>query len=588
MAGASPAFAADPFWAFVGADSKPREPTIGVGPARIIQTTNFAITAYDRTGTQLWQAALDPNFEPLPLYFWDGFPSPPPSDTIGDPRVLYDHFSGRFVVIALHFNARKFMLAVSRDDTPDSYGGSDWDKYYLDGRVDGVTTGIINWPGLAVNQSAIYLVTVMPTDAGGRHVVQILERPTPGDADFYTRAGNHQRFVLSLVGGQPDDFKDRLPMPALFRQAIGSDTMYFAQLERRGLTDPPLTPRIRVVALQDRATELSWSFDDAYVAADAPEIGTLYQLCDASDLVQADFRNVQNAVLDNGRLYLVRQEPRTQVNDGLDLPGRWTARWYVVDLRGWPSSGLSPVLEDDGVLDCGHSFGESEKDDWVVHAKYPLIMPTTNGDFAIFFTRFSRRSYFDLCWTGRRASDPPGVLGAPVTVMTAGSAAISDPGLLGDYEGIALDPLDGTRTWGTSETGRCFLELDNPCPSCTVGVRQDYKHTSVGSYVVSGGPLRTLTVARALGNQPDAINVKLSPSDVYARADAELNAGEPSFARNFGDGAPVTLLAPEIDGWTFFGWIIDIEGDGPAAPTSRMTTVTLNANRTATPYYTQP
>ncbi|MGE0479801.1 MAG: hypothetical protein AB7Q17_04950 [Phycisphaerae bacterium] len=99
---------------------------------------------------------------------------------------------------------------------------------------------------------------------------------------------------------------------------------------------------------------------------------------------------------------------------------------------------------------------------------------------------------------------------------------------------------------------------------------------------------KRLLTANAEQPQPDAIHDKVSACDAAQLADGELSAGEPSFSRTYGHGADATLLAPILSGWSLAGWIIDIEGVGPAAPTSRMTTVTVNANRTATPYYTQP
>lgn len=58
-----------------------------------------------------------------------------------------------------------------------------------------------------------------------------------------------------------------------------------------------------------------------------------------------------------------------------------------------------------------------------------------------------------------------------------------------------------------------------------------------------------------------------------------------SVAGTVGHSVQVTLLAPIISGWSFSGWIINTEGGAPMAPTNRMTTVSLTANRTATPWY---
>ncbi|MBL8880839.1 MAG: hypothetical protein JNG88_17130, partial [Phycisphaerales bacterium] len=123
--------AADPFWAVRGPDSAQREPTIGVSATRIVQTTNFTIAVYDQSGMALWSAALDQVVEPPPPatpYFWDGVSNPVPNEYFFDPRVLFDQFSGRFVVMALHHNQRAFVVAFSRDSSPDGPGFEHWDK----------------------------------------------------------------------------------------------------------------------------------------------------------------------------------------------------------------------------------------------------------------------------------------------------------------------------------------------------------------------------------------------------------------------------------------------------------------------------
>ncbi|MGE0482356.1 MAG: hypothetical protein AB7Q17_18005, partial [Phycisphaerae bacterium] len=585
LAGASPALAADPFWALLLDDGRPREPTIGVSASTIVQTTNFTIAAYARDGTSLWSASLDPDEEPLSTYFWEGLPLPDPgnpADDIIDPRVLFDHFSGRFVVGALREHARIIYLAVSHDDTPATGTSADWDIYYRPALDPDPGSGTIDWPGLAVNSHAIYFCAI----TRGQHVVQRFARPTPGDLSFYDNDPNrHRRWTISA----PDTgltTQQSFPMPATILDGSSADTMYFVQLVARGDLKAEIPAQLRVVAIKNMLAETEWIPDDPLDGAGAVDIDQWKQRCPDATVMNHK-ENIQNAVVREGVLYCTRA---THYSGALpehfvELPARSVARWHVVDLHGWPEPlAPDPMLVDSGVIDGGHVFGFGEQEDYGVQVIFPLIMPTADDGFALFFTRYHRLGYFDLCWTGKRAGDPPGVLGAPISVMQAGTAGIIDVTKPGDYEGIALDPLDPTRVWATGETGRC-LPPAAPCTSCPVGQSQHFKHTVVGSYQVPTEPVKTLNIDRALGDQPDAIYVKVSACDAAQLADGELSAGEPSFSRTYGDGAEVTLLAPIISGWSFAGWIINIEADGPMAPTNRMTTITLTADRTATPYY---
>ncbi|MGE0479803.1 MAG: hypothetical protein AB7Q17_04960 [Phycisphaerae bacterium] len=579
LAGASPALAADPFWAQAYAatgDDRQREPTIGVSATTIIQATNFGIAAYTRTGTLLWRASLDPHLGPVSDYFWEGLdepPPPPPEDLIGDARVLYDPFSGRFVVTALRFSQRKFYLAVSHDDTPSTFD-TEWDTFYLDGRPGG-TSGIIDWPGLATSESGIFLSTLM-TSTTPRFHVQILERPpVDAPANWYDTGARHRRLALpDGVYDTPSDSKHWLPMPAQFLESTGNDRMYFVQT----LGVRPENTRLRIRTVVAGTVEATFDGFNGLPPIDDIDAGMLYQACPETTNFNNGKYNPQNVVYRNGRLYFARMDIRAG-----SLPGRWVAHWYVVNLNGWPAGG-TPTLEHDGIVDGGHVFTTHEKQDYAVQLIFPYVMPTSSGGVALYFTRFHRLGYFDLCWTAHRPSDPPHIMGAPVTVMTAGEAGMASLFKYGDYEGIAFDPIDGDRVWATGETGRCVMDLDVPCPSCAVGWYGTSKATSIGSYTIPTDAPQVLTIQRATGTQPDELFVKDSPADIYADSDVTVTAAAPSAARTFGHGMGVTLLAPEFDGWEFDAWVLT---PGGTIPANRLVTITLNTNTTATPRYTQ-
>jgi hypothetical protein len=123
-----------------------------VGPSHVVNVANVTIQYHDKTGTVT-------GTEALPDFFLGVTPL---TDTF-DPRVIYDQYEGRFVVITLEAtdvgdgeaaNTSRLFIAVSDDSTPSGWtvtsvntltniGGSD---HWLD------------YPSLAVDDEAVYVV----------------------------------------------------------------------------------------------------------------------------------------------------------------------------------------------------------------------------------------------------------------------------------------------------------------------------------------------------------------------------------------------------------------------------------------------
>ncbi|MBL8880415.1 MAG: hypothetical protein JNG88_14980 [Phycisphaerales bacterium] len=208
--------------------------------------------------------------------------------------------------------------------------------------------------------------------------------------------------------------------------------------------------------------------------------------------------NFQNLVWQSGTLYTVRMQPRED-----EYGPRFVAHWYKIDVSTWPAEPFPfspfPTIIDDGIVDPGRVFasddsGDNPACDRTAHAIFPYVMPTSAGELALFFTRMHRYGYADLCLTGRRLTDPPGVMGAPIVPFVAGSAAVDIAPRWGDYEGIARDPNSGETIWYTGETGRCGPVV-SPCTTCVsgpycagtgtlLGQLQSYYHTAIGSYAI--------------------------------------------------------------------------------------------------------
>ena len=130
--------------------TRPPDPVIAAGPNHIVIAVNSKISFYTKTGTLVNSIGLNSWFSSVS----------PPGEPF-DPKVIYDQFSSRFVVIALSrngdFTQSSYLVAASQSSDPTS----GWYFYNLNARLDD-TTNSNNWadfPGLGYNEEAIYITS---------------------------------------------------------------------------------------------------------------------------------------------------------------------------------------------------------------------------------------------------------------------------------------------------------------------------------------------------------------------------------------------------------------------------------------------
>jgi len=127
----------------------PPDPVLAVGPDHLVMVVNSSWAIYDKTGTQLFLTTLDAWFSGI---------SPPGSAF--DPKVIYDHHAGRWVILALAVNATSssYLISVSDDSNPT---GSWW-NWNIDAAVDGATptNNGADYPGLGFDENnAVYITS---------------------------------------------------------------------------------------------------------------------------------------------------------------------------------------------------------------------------------------------------------------------------------------------------------------------------------------------------------------------------------------------------------------------------------------------
>ena len=142
----------------------PPDPISAAGPNHVVCIVNTSIEWYTKSGTLLGGKRLGKNSSNAVGSF---FESLSPISGSFDPKVQYDQYAGRFVVIALEqkyvgphnpSNASRILVAVSATNDPT---GS-WYFAAIDSKVNITTNGEwADYPGLAVSDDAVYVTANM-------------------------------------------------------------------------------------------------------------------------------------------------------------------------------------------------------------------------------------------------------------------------------------------------------------------------------------------------------------------------------------------------------------------------------------------
>ncbi len=130
----------------------PPDPHAAVGKDHVVAVVNSSIAVFHKdSGSPLYQVTANSFFAPVN----------PPSTFIYDPKVVYDPFEDRFIILFLcedDISQSSFLVAVSK--TGDAMG--DWWLYDLDATLTGDTPADVwpDYPGLGFDYSdAVYITS---------------------------------------------------------------------------------------------------------------------------------------------------------------------------------------------------------------------------------------------------------------------------------------------------------------------------------------------------------------------------------------------------------------------------------------------
>jgi len=378
----------------------PPDPEIAVGPNHVVCIVNDGIAFFDKAGNQTFSDCTD-----CPNSGFFGSVVDDVNDLVFDPETLYDPHTGRFFVM---YSMREgdgtsdFLVAVSDDSDPNGT----W--FFYDFDVTSLAGNDIDSPQIAVDDSHVYLT-----------------------ADFFFPVDEHLVFVADkapmLVGNNPSTASHLISGD----QSFGLPITYDA--------GAPAQYMIESTEFSNNTTVRFWAITDPTNPGSNLQTFTLnvpaYQFPEQPPQQGTTVRpflfepRFWSCAYVGGSLWATHHVNSTRVRQ----------RWYEFDMRGWPTSGNTPVLVQSGEIDPGDP----------IRTFFGSISADADGNALMNVSRSSPSEFISMWTTSRLAGDPLGTT-EPLTLAQA-STAPDLSGRWGDYSGAKPDPVEKGRFWGHGE-----------------------------------------------------------------------------------------------------------------------------------------
>ena len=386
----------------------PPDPNGAAGPNHFMQTVNTHFAVYDKAGTILFGPSL------LSV-LWDGIPGPWAGRNDGDPVVLYDRYSDRWVVIQFSLPSTYYVLfAVSTSSDP-------LGTYY---RYIFEFTPFPDYPKIAVWHDAYYMsfAAFDPGYIGPAAVAVDRNAMLSGDpaAMIMFQRTSADPYLL------PSDADGTLP-------PTGTPN-YFA-----GIDLGSQNVRIYEMAV-NWATPASSTFTDVATLPASPFVAPV---CTTRNCLPQPGTTVGLDALSNRLLFRLQWRDfgthqamvanhTVKIGSGIQAG----VRWYELRRSGGPWS----IYQQGTYAPDGDSR-------WMAS-----IAMDKFGNIGLGYSVTSSTVFPSIRFTGRRASDPLGVMTIAETTIVAGTGVQTGTAYRwGDYTSMHLDPTDDWTMWYTNE-----------------------------------------------------------------------------------------------------------------------------------------
>jgi len=399
-----------------GSYSIPPDPHGAAGPSHLVSVVNTSIEWFTKVGVQQNSQSLASFFASLT-----------PLTGTFDPKVIYDQYNGRFVIVTLErtttpSNTSRILVAVSK--TTDPNGG-----WWFTSINSAITIGTLSWadyPGFAAGTNAIYITANMFSFAGNGYTggrLWIINK-TP----FYTGGAASVNVYdhITLVGGFNITYQPT-HMFGVPQSNTGTFLIGYSGLTTgvdEGLSIIRIDSPLGAISFNHQ-TPLVDNIDNTAGPYNlAPQLGTATRIA-------TNDRRSQNAVWRNNFLW----SAFTVVPNSGVTAGEVTAHWVRIN---------TVTLSALALQDQGDVGGETIATN--CYTFFPSIAVNSTNDIAIGFSASASAIYPGCYYTGRLSTDAAGFTIAPDVVRAGEDYYFRMFGgtrnRWGDYSGTSVDPSD--------------------------------------------------------------------------------------------------------------------------------------------------
>jgi hypothetical protein len=385
-----------------------------VGPSHYIQAVNTSIGIYDKVSGSRLAAFTFNNF-----FVAKGATGVCATYNQGDPYVIYDQISGRWIITDFAFTAANTApyyecIAVSKTADPVSGG---WWLYTL--TAD--TASLNDYPKLGIWGDGIYMSANMfkrGRTYSGAKVWALNRADLISGASLRTVSFTVGTSYFSLLPANVKGTNAPTGTPEYFMSDYGSNTA----MKLWKFTTNWATPASSTFT---GPTSFNVASFTRPASNSVPQLGSAEKLDTLGDrlMTALQYRNIGGVE----SLWVSRS-----VTSGTSTGVRW------MEVRGMSGT---PTVYQQG------TYAPDTNYRWM-----PSLAVNKNGDMAIGYNVSSSSMYPAIRYAGRLSTDTLGLLGQSEATLVAGTGAQNGGyNRWGDYASMSVDPLDDCTFWFTTE-----------------------------------------------------------------------------------------------------------------------------------------
>jgi hypothetical protein len=327
----------------------PADPIGASGPNHVVDVVNVTIRFHTKAGVQTLNSSLKNFFASLA----------PPTFTF-DPKVIFDQYAGRFVVVTLESQddgaggnpeTSRILVAVSDDADP----AGTWYKLAINSKtLIGGNDTWADYPGLAIDEEAIYIDCNMfefsaTGGAYGGVRLWVIDKGF-GSNGFYDGGTASVSIFDPYAGGGIATTTQPAHVFGAGPSGVGTFLVSYS-----GLTDATKTNEfVQIVRMDSPLSSPTFSqqyvnignIEDFLGFPDAPQLGT------STDVETNDRRALHSVWVDNSLWMVTTIVPKTGDPDA----GETTAYWWELDtttLSSISAADQGAILGDDIATGAG-------------------------------------------------------------------------------------------------------------------------------------------------------------------------------------------------------------------------------------------